>query len=216
MTNWLTRRSLNQKLALLAFVLGAVAVAASPYRGTNVTLDARELSVIVQTGQDHVTPAELASWIIENRADYRLIDLRSEAEFDAYHIPSARQVSVAGLPDAQLGRQEKIVLYADGGDHAAQAWMLLKASGYRSVYILRGGLGGWKDDVLFPALPSAPAVSDAARIERLRSISAFFGGTPGTAGPNAVAPARTVMPAVQSPSSPVAPLSAAKKKKEGC
>ena len=54
------------------------------------------------------------------------------------------------LPDYGLERNEKIILYSEGGIHSAQAWFLLKAMGYKSVYMLRGGLDDWKDLVLFP------------------------------------------------------------------
>ena len=81
MRNWMSTLTLNQKLALGAVVLGAVALFATPYPGSSVTLDAKELALAVAKEADHVEAPELAAWIIESRADYRLIDLRSEAEF---------------------------------------------------------------------------------------------------------------------------------------
>ena len=76
-------------------------------------------------------------------------------DYAAYHIPTAENVTVAALPEFPFLRTEKIVLYSDGGIHAAQAWMLMQAQGYRAVYTVLGGLEGWKDDVLYPALPGA-------------------------------------------------------------
>jgi rhodanese-related sulfurtransferase len=217
MRQWVARMTLNQRLAGLAFVLGLVALAAAPYRGSAVMLDAKELAVVVQKELDHVAPLDLAAWIIEGRSDYRLVDIRTDAEFQRYHIPTAENIPLAALADAGLGRQERIVLYSEGGIHAAQAWMLLKALGYRGVYILRGSLEGWKDEVLFPAVSAGPSGADAAREARLRQMSAYFGGTPsagGTAQANAQAPA---MPKVEPPSGASGASNvAAKKKKEGC
>lgn len=226
MAGWLARLTLNQKLALAAVVLGAAALFASPYPGSKVTLDARELALVVGTEADHVEAPELAAWIIQGRADYRLIDLRSGAEFAEYHIPTAQNIPMNVLTDAGLGRQEKLVLYSEGGIHSAQAWMLLRAQGYASVYMLKGGLDEWKDQVVFPVVADNPTPAERARDERLRSISTFFGGQPrsasavtaGTGPAPALAGAATpALPKVVAPPTPAGgPKLAAKKKKEGC
>jgi hypothetical protein len=226
MAGWIARLTLNQKLALAAVALGAVALFAAPYPGSKVTLDAKELALAVGTEADHVEAPELAAWIIESRADYRLVDLRSEAEYAQYHIPSAVNVPMNVLTDAGLGRQEKIVLYSEGGIHSAQAWMLLRVQGYRSVYMLKGGLDEWKDQVLFPVVADNPTPSERARDERLRSMSAYFGGQPrsaaavaagAAAAPSLAAPAAPALPNVATPSVPAGgPKPAAKTKKEGC
>jgi rhodanese-related sulfurtransferase len=226
MPGWISRLTLNQKLAVAAVALGAVALFAAPYPGSKVTLDARELALVVGTEADHVEAPELGAWIIEGRADYRLVDLRTEAEFAQYHIPTAVNIPMNVLTDAGLGRQEKLVLYSEGGIHSAQAWMLLRAQGYTSVYMLKGGLDEWKDQVVFPVVADNPTPAVRARDERLKSMSAFFGGRPrsaaavtaGAAAPGMAAPATPAPPAVAAPPSPAggAKSAAPKKKKEGC
>ena len=226
MRNWLSTLTLNQKLALWAIALGAVALFATPYPGSSVTLDAKELALAVATEADHVEAPELAAWVIESRADYRLIDLRSEAEYAQYHIPTAVSVPMGNLTDAGLGRQEKLVLYSDGGIHSAQAWMLLKAQGYKGVYMLKGGLEEWKDRVVFPVLTDNPTLDQRSRDERLRNISTFFGGQPrsasavttGEAGvPGVAMPPAPALPKVIAPPSPAGGAKhGPAKKKEGC
>ena len=223
---WISRLTLNQKLAAAAVVLGAVALFAAPYPGSKVTLDARELALVVGTEADHVEARELAAWIIESRPDYRLVDLRTEAEFAQYHIPTALSIPMSVLTDAGLGRQEKIVLYSEGGIHSAQAWMLLKAQGYKSVYMLKGGLDEWRDQVVFPVVSDDPTPVQRARDERLKSMSTFFGGQPRSAAavaagapatPAIAAPLRPAVPMVAAPASPAGGAKPApKKKKEGC
>jgi rhodanese-related sulfurtransferase len=226
MPGWISRLTLNQKLAVAAVALGAVALFAAPYPGSTVTLDAKELALVVGTEADHVEAPELAAWIIEGRADYRLVDLRSQAEFDQYHIPTAVNIPMNVLTDAGLGRQEKLVLYSGGGIHAAQGWMLLRAQGYKFVYMLKGGLDEWTDQVVFPVVADNPSPAERARDERLRSMSTFFGGRPRSAGavaagaaamPGMAASATPAMPKVAAPPSPAGGAKpAAKKKKEGC
>jgi rhodanese-related sulfurtransferase len=217
------RIGLNQALALVALALGVLALAGNPYRGHRVTVDTQELAVIVQDQVDHVTPQQLAGWIIAGATDYRLVDLRSPAEFAQYHIPTAENVPVAQLPDYGLARNEKIVLYSEGGIHSAQAWFLLKAEKYAGAYILFGGLEGWQDEVLHPVAPAHPTPQEAADFERAAQVARFFGGAPRAADSTGAAPAPVLLTApapaaATAPPPPPAPAGAAKKKakREGC
>lgn len=186
----LTSWSLPGKLALAALALGALALFGDPYGGGAVTIQPRELAAMVQKEVDHVSVQELADWILQGRSDYRLIDLRDAAAFAAYHIPSAENLAITELPGDSLARNEKIVLYSEGGIHSAQAWFLLQAQGYKGAYILRDGLDEWNGRILHltetaEALPQAPAAVAA--------------------------------PQVKPPSPPAVPAAAPKKKKkEGC
>ena len=209
--------ALNQRLAVMALALGLGALFAQPFGGNVVALDVNEVALLVANEGDHVTATDLAGWIVAGRADYLLIDLRSEQEFAAYHIPTAENVTLAALPDAPVPRDERIVLYSEGGLHGAQAWMLMRAKGYRGVYSLKGGLDQWKDEVLFPSLAADASEQDRARFERAASVAKFFGGAPrsGTSATDlADLPAlpKVAPPVAPSGAGPVAP----RKKKEGC
>lgn len=217
------RWSLKSRLAFIAFVLGAIAVFGDPWGGGAVTLHPQELAAIVQKEVDHVDPRELAGWILQGKSDYRLIDLRDAQAFAAYHIPSAENLAITELPGDSLARNEKIVLYSEGGIHSAQAWFLLEAQGYKGVYILRGGLDEWNDQVLNPTLPANATPEQRAAFDQDRQVSAYFGGTPRIGGaqpdtstplPAAPMPGVTA-PKVQAPSMP-AGEAPKKKKKEGC
>jgi len=209
-------RAIGPRLALVALALGAVALFSQPHRGPFVKLDAREMGAIVDAGVDHVTPAELASWIVEGRADYRLLDLRSPEAYAQYHIPGAENVQAKDLRDYPLLPSEKIVLYSEGGIHGAQGWMLLKALGYRGVYALLLGLDGWKDQVLYPAPPAGDDPQAKAQFEKAAATAAFFGGQARTeaGAADASAPA---LPKLEAPAAgPVVPVAPRGKKREGC
>ncbi len=222
MRDWIMALTLNQKLALGTLVLGAIAVFVVPYPGNAVTLDAKEIAVEIGREADRVEASELASWIIEGRAAYRLIDLRGEAEFAQYHIPTAVNVPMARLTDAGLGRPDELVLYSDDGVRAAQAWMLLKARGYKAVYMLKGGLDDWKSHVMFPIVADNPTPDERMRDERARSVSAYFGGQPRSASavaagaPGSVMPTSAALPNVAAPVSPTGAAKPGAKKREGC
>jgi hypothetical protein len=217
---FLSKLTLNQKLGALALALGALAVFANVAPGHTVKVDARELLTGVERAEDHVTPRELAAWIIEGRTDYRLVDVRDEKAFAEYHIPGAENVPLATVLDGALGRADKIVLYGDGGVHAAQAWMVLKGRGYRQAYTLREGLDAWKDEVLFPVAPQDPTPERQAEFEKAVPVARFFGGQPrAAADPGAPPVALPVAPAAVAVAPPTLPAGASagpRKKREGC
>lgn len=209
------RIGINRTLAVVAFVLGLLALFGNPYQGHVVQLDTKQLATIVEGEVDHVTAPELADWIIQGTEDYRLIDLRDENSYAEYHIPTAEHVSIGQLPDYPLMRNEKIVLYSGGGIHSAQAWMLLQANRYRGSYMLLGGLQAWKDEVLFPVLSDDAAPEQVAEFERARFVSEFFGGSPQSGVADAGEAVAVPMPKVEISSQPVVPKRK-KKAKEGC
>jgi rhodanese-related sulfurtransferase len=219
----LSNLGLGPKLGILALALGFVAVFAKVHPGRTVTVHEKELLTSVERQEDHVGPAELASWIIAGRADYRLVDLRDAKSFAEYHIPTAENIPLSTLPDAGFARNEKIVLYGQGGIHAAQAWMLLKGKGYVGVRTLLGGLDGWKDEVLFPLAPQSPTPVEQARFERAVQVARFFGGQPRAATAGAGEAQALAIPTLQPAPGPAAPTlpegtgaAAPKRKKEGC
>lgn len=225
MSGLFSRLTLAQRLALVAGVLGLGAlVIGSPVSRGQVQLDERELARLVEGEVDHVTPGDLADWIVAGRQDYRLIDLRDANDFATYHIPTAERLSITELPDADLPRNEKIVLYSAEGIHSAQAWLLLRAKRYPAVYILLGGMSQWTEQVLYPEQPGAEA-SPAERVEFAKAAerSRFFGGGPRTArsaSPDALAatlaPATPALPTVAPPPPAAVKPTGKKNKKEGC
>jgi rhodanese-related sulfurtransferase len=208
---------LNHRLATLALLLGFLSLFANPYPGDVVAVGVKDLASLIEQEKDHVLVGDLTAWIVEGRTDYRLIDLRGEREFAEYHIPTAENLALSSLPEAGLSPTGRIVLYSDGGVHAYQAWMLMRAKGYRNIYTLKGGLDQWKEEVLFPSLAEDAPAPERARFERMAALSRFFGGTPRTGGVQATAMKAPEMPKVEAPTAPagVAPAKS-RKKKEGC
>ena len=209
--------TLNTKLGMGVLVLGFVALfAGNPYHGADVKVNAKELALIVDKEVDHVNVETLADWIIQGKTDFRLVDLRNEEAFAEYHIPSAEQIIMSGLEQSSLQRNEKIILYSEGGIHSAQAWMLLKARGFKGVYILRGGLEEWKDRILFPTIPENPTPAQVVEFAKVKEISKFFGGVPQSGSAEAASTVSRPMPKLELPAGAQPKVGGAKKKKEGC
>jgi hypothetical protein len=158
-------------LALAAATLATLAFAAGEPRRGGASVDVARLASEIDREADHVTALELAQWIRDDRRGLRVLDVRADSEYAAYHIPSAERLPLASVAALTPRAGETIVLYSEGGAHAAQAWVLLRAAGHDSVFFLRGGLLEWMDDVMSPTV-----VGDSA--SRIAPLSRYFGGVP--------------------------------------
>jgi rhodanese-related sulfurtransferase len=215
MKKFFSQLSTPKKLALFAFILGLIAVfAGSPYVGSTITVNAKDLALTTVKNSDKVTVLELADWIIKDKSDYTLVDLREEKLFNEYFIPTALNIPLETLPQSGLLRNQKIILYADDDLKAAQAWFILKSNNYKGVYILDGGLDKWKSEVLFPKLSTDASKEQIAEFEKIKEISKFFGGVPQT-GADETVDKKTDLPTPQSTTQPTI-TKTKKKKREGC
>jgi len=205
--------SLHGGLAILALALGGLAVFAEPRPGPIVTVDTAELALDATHRSDSVAPPELADWILEGRADFRVIDTRSEAAYAEYHVPLAEHLPLPSLSRNVLARNEPVVLYGADEMRSAQAWLLLRARGHKAVYWLEGGLDGWKREVLYPQLPDDPAPGEREQVARAREVSLHFGGQP--RGGSAAEGDLSMAALPEAPAAPVAVATPKKKKKKG-
>jgi rhodanese-related sulfurtransferase len=168
--------NLTAQFAWAALLLGVLAVfAGSPYRAARATVEVEGLALAVEQEEDHVTAIELGEWIRGRKAGLRIIDLRSAAEFETYHVPRAERIALESLATAPLRATDTIVLISGGGAHA---WVLLQALGFKQVYFLRGGLQEWIDDVMNPTILATASPRALAEFKRVGEISRYFGGVP--------------------------------------
>ncbi|PYP67989.1 MAG: hypothetical protein DMD26_03150 [Gemmatimonadetes bacterium] len=171
-------RRLTRWLAGAALALGVLApLAGSPYSSRHAVIDVASLARSVAREEDHVTALELAQWIKDRRPGLRVLDLRSPEEYTAYHVPRAEHLSLDSLATTTFRADETIVLYSEGGPHAAQAWVFLRALGYQRVFFLRGGLYEWLEQVMNPTLGDTTPAARAA-FAHAAELSRYFGGVP--------------------------------------
>jgi rhodanese-related sulfurtransferase len=89
-----------------------------------------------------VTPQD-AKQLID--AGAQLVDVRTEPEFEAGHVPGARHIPLESLDDGQaLERDRPVVIYCRSGDRSGMAADAFAASGFDAQSIA-GGLLAWAD-----------------------------------------------------------------------
>ncbi|MCH1518087.1 MAG: rhodanese-like domain-containing protein [Flavobacteriaceae bacterium] len=82
-----------------------------------------------------------------------LLDVRSEEEFDAIHIPNARMIDIrqpqAFMEEVQtLDKDKEYFVYCRSGARSAQACQVLDQLGVAATYNLVGGILGWTGEVV--------------------------------------------------------------------
>lgn len=161
-------------LGWIAFALGFFALVAD---NNSKKVDSKIIAELIESENDHFTVQELADSMIHKKQKLRLIDLRSPKEFSDYHIPNSENILIKDLLDTKFSKDETIILYSEGGIHAAQVWILLKEKNL-DVYSLKGGLDAWKNEILFPEIPEFPNPEDKQIVSKIKRVSLFFGGKP--------------------------------------
>ncbi|MAK62564.1 MAG: hypothetical protein CMK09_16460 [Ponticaulis sp.] len=99
-------------------------------------------------GVDHVDSAYVAERIDANE-DLLILDVRTEAEFDAGHIRSATHIPRGVIEFRMAGgnydADTEIIVTCSHGYRAASVTKLLKEMGYENVNAHRG-MNAWLDD----------------------------------------------------------------------
>jgi rhodanese-related sulfurtransferase len=130
-------------------------------------------------GSDRVSVEALASWIIEDRRDFILVDVRSDADFgkgrigEAKNIPVAQIVSTSTLAD--LPSDRKIVIYSNGSENAAKAATLLRVAGF-DAHVLTGGFNAWQKRILNPDIPAEEFDGESLQAIEQRAYACYFVG----------------------------------------
>ncbi len=74
-----------------------------------------------------------------------LLDVRTQEEWNAGHIPGATLIPLDQLSAraGELPEDQEIVIYCRSGNRSAQALDLLTTAGFSGVYSMEGGINDW-------------------------------------------------------------------------
>jgi len=131
---------------------------------------------------DRVSVEDLATWIIEDRRDFVLIDVRPAADFENGHIGEARNLTIAELLGdetlAALPTDRKIVVYSNGSENGAKAATLLRVAGL-DAHVVTGGYNAWQARILNPDIPAEELDGESPQVSQQRAIACYFVGDRG-------------------------------------
>lgn len=120
-----------------------------------------------------VQPGELLHYMYETSVDLQLIDVRSERDFNLFHLLDSRRLNeseLTGIARLEEKPQRLTILIGNGEAAAVRSWKQLTALKVPNVYVLEGGLNHWLDlfneGRLSTPQPSSP--NDPPQLDHLR------------------------------------------------
>jgi rhodanese-related sulfurtransferase len=107
---------------------------------------AKEYFSQVATNNNLIAAKDLNQMLQDNPGATLVIDIRSDADFEAGHIPGAYHSTWAGLGDVmeKIPTNRQVVVTCYSGQTAGQAIAGLRMAGFSNVKSLTSGMNGWK------------------------------------------------------------------------
>ncbi len=96
-----------------------------------------------------IVPAELFRTIYDQNLNLVMLDVRSEADYNLFHVRGAQNVPLAEIKSlvpsllAQSATNTVYVVMSNNEQDATAAWKILVAESIPNVYILEGGVNNW-------------------------------------------------------------------------
>lgn len=169
-------------LALFIIPMGLIIAAVPQNKTKPYKLTAEELLGEVNTRTQYVTPDAVADMIIKKDPSLRLIDVRSQDEFEKFSLPGAINIPATDLLSDQytdiLNQDIKMnIFYSNGTLAANEAWMITRQLGYNNNFVLEGGLNYWFDAILNPKKPASTSPDEEfAKYDFRKSAGMALGG----------------------------------------
>ncbi len=88
----------------------------------------------------------MAEAAAKREAGALILDVRSEAEWKAGHIPGSALISLPYLADwsREVPRRREVILVCANADQCTQAYAILRAAGIPALSRMTGGLEAWQ------------------------------------------------------------------------
>jgi len=169
-------------LAIFIIPMGLIIAAVPQNKTKPYKLTAEELLAEVNTRTQYITPDAVADLILKKDPSLRLIDVRSQEEYEKFSLPGAINIPATDLLSSQyadiLNQDVKMnVLYSNGTLVANEAWMVTRQLGYMNNYVLEGGLNYWFDAIMNPQKPASTSPDEEfAKYDFRKSAGQALGG----------------------------------------
>jgi len=169
-------------LAMFIIPMGLIIAAVPQNKTKPYKLTADELLAEAKNRTQFVTPETVADMIVKKDPTLRLIDVRSQDEFEKFSLPGAINDPISDLLSDQytdlLNQDVKMnVFYANSSLSANEAWMVTRQLGYKNNFVLEGGLNYWFDVIINPQKPATTSSDEElAKYDFRRSAGSALGG----------------------------------------
>jgi rhodanese-related sulfurtransferase len=169
-------------LALFIIPLGLIIAAVPANKTKQYKLTPEQLLGEVNTRTQYITPDAVADMLVNKDPSLRLIDVRSQEDFEKFSLQGAINIPLSDLLSDQytdiLNQDVKMnVFYSNSTIEANEAWMITRQLGYTSNYVLEGGVNYWFDVILNPQKPATVnSDEELAKYDFRKSAAQALGG----------------------------------------
>lgn len=201
-------------LALFIIPMGLIIAAVPANKTKQYRLTADEMLGEINSRTHFLTAETVADMIVNKDPSLRLIDVRSQDEFEKFSLPEAINIPLSDLLSDEftdiLHQDVKMnVFYSNGSLTANEAWMITRQLGYSNNYVLEGGLNYWFDAIMNPQKPAATSSDEEfAKYDFRKSAGMALGGGAVVSSEQSAAPS-AAKPAIK-------PVAKKKKAAGGC
>lgn len=136
--------------ALLVFAALFLIFAGQPDHEQRWNWIEQQENLKLQKREVYIHPGELLETMNDQMVYTRIIDVRSEEDFNLFHLKDAYRMPAAELRERKTLKwfleapdNTVIVLLSNGETASTEAYMILKAMGVSNVYILERGINNW-------------------------------------------------------------------------
>jgi rhodanese-related sulfurtransferase len=165
-------------LITVAALLAACGQPPEPGSGVSFT----DVAQSAARQEDRVSVEQLAEWLIEERQDFMLVDVRSQDEYTKGNIKEARNIPLAELLTdetiAGLPNDRKVIVYSNGSENAAKATTMLRLAGL-DAHLVTGGYNAWHQRILNPDIPAEELDGENPQVSAQRAYACYFVGDRG-------------------------------------
>ncbi len=158
-----SRIKMSAAASLLA-VCGLLVMLGQPSLEAKWERSQGEWAKSLENGEVYVHPGEVVELKKDRTLYVRILDVRSEAEFNLFHIGEAErldrsELSRPAVMNRLLTAPDNTIFFLVSNEEQAstKAWQALKAGGVANLYIIEGGINKWLE--IFPPEPCLLAKS---------------------------------------------------------
>jgi rhodanese-related sulfurtransferase len=187
--------------ALLAAAVGVMVIGQPTTADRWARLASTKESLLMERAVQ-IHPGELLGLMHDRTINLVMLDVRTEADYNLFHILDARWVETAELaglaPGLQLEPANTVfVLMSNDETAATEAWKVLVAESVPNVYILEGGINNWINTFADGDFKGYYALPEAADDQLFYAFGGAWGSRPAFANPEPEAFELTFTPKVQ-------------------
>jgi hypothetical protein len=132
----------------LVMLAAAVFIIGQPTSADRWKRIAPEKEALLESRAVHVHPGELLATMHDHKVNLIMLDLRSEVDYNLFHIADAQRVDFDALPEMSsnlllMPANTAIILMSNDEAAATEAWKFLSTESIPNIYILEGGVNHW-------------------------------------------------------------------------